>query len=92
MSSLSSFWIELQTGYLIILHPEAHFSFYQCLDHKSNEEGEHVGLNPFCFLEEQRCGIVDTLELREPQGGRALRQLRILRLTEEAYHQGGLLT
>ncbi len=35
---------------------------------------------------------IEDLDVLRVQGGQALRQLRILRLTEEAYHQGGLLT
>lgn len=35
---------------------------------------------------------IEDLDVTRLQGFKALRQLRILRLTEEAYHQGGLLT
>ena len=37
-------------------------------------------------------GGIEDLDVLRRQGARALSQLKILRLTEEAYHQGGLLT
>lgn len=37
-------------------------------------------------------GGIEDLDILRLQGPQGLRQLRILRLTEEAYHQGGLLT
>lgn len=35
---------------------------------------------------------IEDLDVLRVQGSKALRQLKILRITEEAYHQGGLLT
>jgi len=35
---------------------------------------------------------IEDLDVLRTQGSKALRQLRVLRLTDEAYHQGGLLT
>jgi len=37
-------------------------------------------------------GGIEDLDVLRTQGSRALRQLKILRLTEEAYHQDGVLT
>lgn len=37
-------------------------------------------------------GGIEDLDVLRKQGSQALRQLKVLRLTEEAYHQGGLLT
>ena len=37
-------------------------------------------------------GGIEDLDVQRVQGSRALRQLKVLRLTEEAYSQGGLLT
>lgn len=52
---------------------------------------------PLCEQEMVRVvltldGGIEDLDVLRTQGARALRQLKILRLTEEAYHQGGLLT
>lgn len=37
-------------------------------------------------------GGIEDLDVLRTQGSKALRQLKVLRITEEAYHQGGLLT
>ena len=37
-------------------------------------------------------GGLEDLDVLQAQGSKALRQLKVLRLTEEAYFQGGLLT
>lgn len=37
-------------------------------------------------------GGIEDLDVLREQGSKALRQLKVLRITEEAYHQGGLLT
>lgn len=37
-------------------------------------------------------GGIEDLDVLRTQGSKALRQLKVLRITEETYHQGGLLT
>lgn len=37
-------------------------------------------------------GGIEDIDVLRTQGSKALRQLKVLRITEEAYHQGGLLT
>lgn len=35
-------------------------------------------------------GVIEDLDVLRVQGSKALRKLKVLRITEEAYHQGGL--
>jgi len=64
---------------------------YLCAS-KRARHGKPLGEQEMVRVELTLDGGIEDLDVLRLQGGRALRQLRILRLTEEAYHQGGLLT
>jgi len=59
---------------------------------KRARHGKPLGDQEMVRVELTLDNGIEDLDVLRLQGGRALRQLRILRLTEEAYHQGGLLT
>lgn len=64
---------------------------YLCASVKA-KHGKPLGEQEMIRVELTLDGGIDDLDVLRTQGVRALRQLKILRLTEEAYHQGGLLT
>lgn len=59
---------------------------------KKAHHGKPLGEQDMIRVELTLDGGIEDLDVLRLQGPRALRQLRILRLTEEAYNQGGLLT
>ena len=59
---------------------------------KKAHHGKPLGEQDMIRVELTLDGGLEDLDVLRLQGPRALRQLRILRLTEEAYNQGGLLT
>ena len=46
-------------------HGVAYFAFEQCLEHQRDEEQEQIGFDAWNLLEQQRRGVMDTLELCE---------------------------
>lgn len=64
---------------------------YLCASVKA-KHGKPLGEQEMIRVELTLDGGIDDLDVLRTQGVRALRQLKLLRLTEEAYHQGGLLT
>jgi biotin operon repressor len=64
---------------------------FLCASRKA-PHGKPLGEQDMIRVELTLDGGIEDLDVLRLQGPRALRQLRILRLTEEAYNQGGLLT
>lgn len=64
---------------------------YLCASVKA-KHGKPLSEQEMVRVELTLDGGIEDLDVLRSQGARALRQLKILRLTEESYHQKGLLT
>lgn len=64
---------------------------FLCASRKA-KHGKPLGEQDMVRVELTLDGGIEDLDVLRTQGSKALRQLKILRLTEEAYTQGGLLT
>lgn len=64
---------------------------FLCASRKA-KHGKPLGEQDMVRVELTLDGGISDLDVQRTQGSKALRQLKILRLSEEAYYQGGLLT
>ncbi len=64
---------------------------YLCASVKA-QHGKPLGEQERVRVEITLDGGIEDLDVLRTQASQALRQLKILRMTEEAFHQGGLLT